>query len=162
MPGAPGRRRRPRVAWQAHIQGRARRRRGYIRRIYASRPLPSPSATMPKPTLLQSILGRPSQTYHHPAQRDYHSTREELFKLAHATKFIPGQFDDSGIDSSTPGNSDSEAYSPSMSQDRPLQRSQRPTSSGSRSTTADTVPGETSTHRPRPSSVSISIPALPY
>ena len=64
---------------------------------------------MPKPTLIQSILNRPSQTYHHPAERDYHSNRRELFRLAHATaRAIPGQFEDSGLDPSTPGNSDVE------------------------------------------------------
>ena len=63
---------------------------------------------MPKPTLLQSILGRPSQTYYHPTEHEYHSTRDELFKIARATRFIPGQFDDSGVESTTPGNSDNE------------------------------------------------------
>ena len=66
---------------------------------------------MPKPTLIQSILNRPSQTYHHPAERDYHSTRDELFRIANATKVLPGHlsFSESGFDSlTTPGNSDSE------------------------------------------------------
>ena len=77
---------------------------------------------MPKPTLLQSILGRPSQTYYHPSERDYHSTRSELYRIANAEKFIPGQFEDSGLDSSTPGNSDSEAQLSSTTLDRSAQR----------------------------------------
>ena len=89
---------------------------------------------MPKPTLLQSILGRPSQTYHHPAERDYHSTRSELFKIAHATRVIPGQFEDSGLDSSTPGNSDSETHLSSATMDR---TAQRPSSHVRRATGAD-------------------------
>ncbi|RPD62062.1 hypothetical protein L227DRAFT_48575 [Lentinus tigrinus ALCF2SS1-6] len=77
---------------------------------------------MPKPTLLQSILGRPSQSYNHPPERDYHSTRHEIFKIAHRTRVIPGQFEDSGFDSSTPGNSDSEAHLSSATLDRVPQR----------------------------------------
>lgn len=66
---------------------------------------------MPKPTLLQSILGKPSQTYHHPAEREYHSTKDELFRIANATKVLPGHFScsESGFDS-TPGNSDTEQH----------------------------------------------------
>ena len=65
---------------------------------------------MPKPTLLQSLLGQPSQTYYHPPQRDYHSTKDELFRIANATKVLPGHLScsESGFDSSTPANSDSE------------------------------------------------------
>nr|VWO99334.1 Septin-type G domain-containing protein [Ganoderma boninense] len=78
---------------------------------------------MPKPTLIQSILNRPSQSYHHPTQREYHSTRGELFRLAHATaKIIPGQYDDSGLDTSTPGDSDTETYHSSATFDRSSQR----------------------------------------
>ncbi|KAA1466061.1 hypothetical protein DENSPDRAFT_830805 [Dentipellis sp. KUC8613] len=37
---------------------------------------------MAKPTLLQSILGRPSQSYAFPAQKDYHSSKSELIRAA--------------------------------------------------------------------------------
>ncbi|CCM03994.1 uncharacterized protein FIBRA_06150 [Fibroporia radiculosa] len=37
---------------------------------------------MPKPTLLQSLLGRPSQSYSFPPQKDYHSSRTDLFRAA--------------------------------------------------------------------------------
>ena len=92
---------------------------------------------MPKPTLLQSILGRPSQTYYHPADHDFHSTRDELFRIAHAAKFIPGQFDDSGFDSSTPGNSDTDTHHTPTSRTTPSQRSRR--TSEARSSTSDAV-----------------------
>src|SRR5437764_1144935 len=38
---------------------------------------------MPKPTLVQTILGRPSQSYSLPAEKSayYHSTKPELFRL---------------------------------------------------------------------------------
>ncbi|KAI8984976.1 hypothetical protein BD414DRAFT_529595 [Trametes punicea] len=71
---------------------------------------------MPKPTLLQTILGKPSQTYRHPAEREYHSTKDELLRIAGATKALPGHLScsESGFDSSTsPGNSDSEQHQPS-------------------------------------------------
>ncbi|CDO74151.1 hypothetical protein BN946_scf185043.g202 [Trametes cinnabarina] len=76
---------------------------------------------MPKPTLLQTILGKPSQTYHHPQDRDYHSTRDELIRIANATKVLPGHlsFSESGFDSSTtPGNSDSEQQQYSLLHER--------------------------------------------
>ncbi|OSD01778.1 hypothetical protein PYCCODRAFT_472860 [Trametes coccinea BRFM310] len=82
---------------------------------------------MPKPTLLQTILGKPSQTYHHPQERDYHSTRDELFRIANATKVLPGHlsFSESGFDSATttPGNSDSE-HQPQQQQEQSHSRRQ--------------------------------------
>lgn len=116
-------------AWQ-HPQSPARPARSSQRpagrgHVLSSPPRSSPPlpSTMPKPTLIQSILNKPSQSYHHPTQRDYHSTRGELFRLAHAAaKVIPGQFDDSGLDTSTPGNSDTETYHSSATFDRSSQR----------------------------------------
>ncbi|GBE79129.1 hypothetical protein SCP_0203260 [Sparassis crispa] len=37
---------------------------------------------MPKPTLIQSLLGRPSQTYSFPQQKEYHSSKHELIRIA--------------------------------------------------------------------------------
>ncbi|KAL7282021.1 LOW QUALITY PROTEIN: hypothetical protein ACG7TL_003488 [Trametes sanguinea] len=86
-----------------------------------------PDIPMPKPTLLQTILGKPSQTYHHPQERDYHSTRDELFRIANATKVLPGHlsFSESGFDSATttPGNSDSE-HQPQQQQEQSHSRRQ--------------------------------------
>ena len=42
----------------------------------------SSSSTMTKPSLIQSILGRPSQTYHFPSSKDYHSTKNDLLRAA--------------------------------------------------------------------------------
>ncbi|KAI9512702.1 hypothetical protein F5148DRAFT_1372919 [Russula earlei] len=39
---------------------------------------------MPKPTLLQSLLGRPSQSYAFPPQRQYYSARDEFARAAAA------------------------------------------------------------------------------
>ncbi|KAI9448349.1 hypothetical protein H4582DRAFT_82192 [Lactarius indigo] len=40
---------------------------------------------MPKPTLLQTLLGRPSQTYSFPPERQYYSARDLLARAATAT-----------------------------------------------------------------------------
>ncbi|KAH9062033.1 hypothetical protein EDB87DRAFT_1608969 [Lactarius vividus] len=40
---------------------------------------------MPKPTLLQTLLGRPSQTYSFPPEREYYSARDLLTRVATAT-----------------------------------------------------------------------------
>lgn len=37
---------------------------------------------MPKPTIIQSLLHRPSQHYSFPAQKNYHSTKQELIRVA--------------------------------------------------------------------------------
>lgn len=37
---------------------------------------------MPKPTIFQTLLNRPSQTYSFPAQKNYHSTKQELIRVA--------------------------------------------------------------------------------
>src|ERR1700761_9702085 len=37
---------------------------------------------MPKPTLLQTILGRPSQSYSFPAEKQYYSARDDLARAA--------------------------------------------------------------------------------
>ena len=46
----------------------------------------SPSAalppSMPKPTIIQTLLNRPSQHYSFPAQKNYHSTKQELIRVA--------------------------------------------------------------------------------
>ncbi|KAH8999423.1 hypothetical protein EDB92DRAFT_1834088 [Lactarius akahatsu] len=39
---------------------------------------------MPKPTLLQTLLGRPSQTYSFPPEREYYSARDHLARAATA------------------------------------------------------------------------------
>lgn len=46
-----------------------------------STPSSSP-ATMAKPTLIQSILGRPSQAYHFPQTKEYYSTKHEFVRAA--------------------------------------------------------------------------------
>lgn len=38
--------------------------------------------SMPKPTIIQSLLHRPSQHYSFPAQKNYHSTKQELIRVA--------------------------------------------------------------------------------
>ena len=40
---------------------------------------------MPKPTLLQTLLGRPSQTYSFPPERQYYSAKDDLARAATAT-----------------------------------------------------------------------------
>jgi hypothetical protein len=46
-------------------------------------PLSPPSSpTMTKPTLFQSILGRPSQSYSFPASKEYHSAKHDLLRAA--------------------------------------------------------------------------------
>ncbi|KAI0075398.1 hypothetical protein K474DRAFT_1396052 [Panus rudis PR-1116 ss-1] len=37
---------------------------------------------MPKPTLIQTLLGRPSQSYHFPPERQYHSTKQDILRVA--------------------------------------------------------------------------------
>ncbi|KAJ3797578.1 hypothetical protein GGU11DRAFT_63417 [Lentinula aff. detonsa] len=41
---------------------------------------------MTKPTILQTLLGRPSQTYTFPQDRDYHSTKAHMFRVASEAK----------------------------------------------------------------------------
>ena len=44
------------------------------------------TTTMTKPTLLQSILGRPSQSYSFPSNKEYYSTKHELLRAAVAAQ----------------------------------------------------------------------------
>ncbi|GAW02177.1 acyl- dehydrogenase [Lentinula edodes] len=41
---------------------------------------------MTKPTILQTLLGRPSQTYTFPQDRDYHSTKAHMLRVASAAQ----------------------------------------------------------------------------
>ncbi|KAG5643265.1 hypothetical protein DXG03_001275 [Asterophora parasitica] len=41
---------------------------------------------MSKPTILQSLLGRPSQTYSFPQEKVYHSTKQDMLRLATETR----------------------------------------------------------------------------
>ncbi|KAG6850012.1 hypothetical protein H0H93_002461 [Arthromyces matolae] len=40
---------------------------------------------MAKPTMLQSLLGRPTQTYSFPEEKVYHSTKQDMFRIAAET-----------------------------------------------------------------------------
>jgi hypothetical protein len=44
---------------------------------------------MPKPTLLQTLLGRPSQTYSFPAEKEYYSAKDHLSRAATAEAASP-------------------------------------------------------------------------
>lgn len=52
--------------------------------LHVLKPLPSTSQfTMAKPTFLQSLLNRPSQSYAFPAQKkQYHSQKKEFIRIA--------------------------------------------------------------------------------
>lgn len=53
--------------------------------------LPPSLSTMAKPTLVQSLLGRPSQTYHFPSSKDYHSTKSDFLRAAAAEDPSPSE-----------------------------------------------------------------------
>ena len=44
---------------------------------------------MPKPTLVQSILNRPSQTYHFPPTKEYHSTKRDIIRAVSQSEAFP-------------------------------------------------------------------------
>lgn len=45
-------------------------------------PTTTTTTTMAKPTLLQSLLNRPSQSYAHYAEKDYHSAKQDFARAA--------------------------------------------------------------------------------
>lgn len=44
---------------------------------------------MAKPTFFQSVLGRPSQSYHFPSDKNYHSSKSELMRAATEASSAP-------------------------------------------------------------------------
>ncbi|KAK7471136.1 hypothetical protein VKT23_002548 [Stygiomarasmius scandens] len=56
---------------------------------------------MAKPTLLQTLLGRPSQSYSFPKEKDYHSTKAHMRRVAQAA----GHAQSGSEPNSTPGTS---------------------------------------------------------
>lgn len=70
---------------------------------------------MTKPTLIQSILGRPSQTYHFPSDKDYHSSKPELMRAATEASSAPESRPESYL---TAAGSESGYFSSSSSPSR--------------------------------------------
>ncbi|KAI0346976.1 hypothetical protein BDW22DRAFT_1351308 [Trametopsis cervina] len=80
---------------------------------------------MTKPTLFQSILGRPSQVYHYPPAKEYHSTKHDLLRAAteprssdqqpiHTSSIASAPDSESGyFSSSSTGSQYSDARTPS-------------------------------------------------
>lgn len=78
---------------------------------------------MPKPTLLQTLLHRPSQTYHYPPTKEYHSTKHDLVRLASAN--LTDGTNVAGPSSVTYGSLEPKSLSRSSSAVRSRKRSSR-------------------------------------